>query len=153
MREHVFGRTRCDHFACFEGDEFVTDFTQQRHVVFDDDERASRPSLHVAQDGHQRFDFALGQAGGGLVEQNDRRVSGDDAGELHDATGTGREFTDGHVAPPFQSELGDEFVDAGGMAGQSPVDELAVQRLKKRRLALRDMIARLELETEPDEPA
>ena len=39
------------------------------------------------------------------------------------------------------------------MAGQSPVDELAVQRLMKRRLALRDMIARLELETEPDEPA
>lgn len=39
------------------------------------------------------------------------------------------------------------------MAEQVPVDELAVQRLKKRRLALRDMIARLELETQPDEPA
>lgn len=39
------------------------------------------------------------------------------------------------------------------LAGQAPVDELGVQRLKKRRLALRDMIARLEAETEPDEPA
>ena len=39
------------------------------------------------------------------------------------------------------------------MAGQALVDELAVQRLKKRRLALRDMMARLELEIEPDEPA
>ncbi|MFG6414650.1 YdcH family protein [Roseateles sp. DC23W] len=39
------------------------------------------------------------------------------------------------------------------LADQAPVDELAVQRLKKRRLALRDMIARLELETTPDEPA
>jgi hypothetical protein len=36
---------------------------------------------------------------------------------------------------------------------QQPLDELALQRLKKRRLALRDMIARLEAVTEPDEPA
>lgn len=36
---------------------------------------------------------------------------------------------------------------------QPPLDELALQRLKKRRLALRDLIARLELEVEPDEPA
>ncbi|MCY4754693.1 YdcH family protein [Pelomonas aquatica] len=36
---------------------------------------------------------------------------------------------------------------------QSPVDELALQRLKKRRLALRDMIARLETTTEPDDRA
>jgi hypothetical protein len=39
------------------------------------------------------------------------------------------------------------------LAEQAPVDELGVQRLKKRRLALRDMIARLEAETQPDEPA
>jgi hypothetical protein len=36
---------------------------------------------------------------------------------------------------------------------QPPVDELALQRLKKRRLALRDMIARLEASTEPDDLA
>lgn len=34
-----------------------------------------------------------------------------------------------------------------------PVDELTLRRLKKRRLALRDQIARLELENDPDEPA
>ncbi|MDR7331465.1 YdcH family protein [Roseateles asaccharophilus] len=39
------------------------------------------------------------------------------------------------------------------MAEQAPVDELALQRLKKRRLALRDMIARLEVTTEPDDRA
>lgn len=39
------------------------------------------------------------------------------------------------------------------LAEQSPVDELALQRLKKRRLALRDMIARLEATTEPDDLA
>lgn len=36
---------------------------------------------------------------------------------------------------------------------QSPVDELMMRRLKKRRLALRDQIARLELAIDPKEPA
>ena len=34
-----------------------------------------------------------------------------------------------------------------------PVDELLLRRLKKRRLALRDQIARLERELDPREPA
>jgi len=38
-------------------------------------------------------------------------------------------------------------------AEQSPVDELMLRRLKKRRLALRDQIARLELVLDPKEPA
>ena len=36
---------------------------------------------------------------------------------------------------------------------QTPLDELALQRLKKRRLALRDMIIRLEASTAPDDLA
>ncbi|HNE61383.1 MAG: YdcH family protein [Rubrivivax sp.] len=39
------------------------------------------------------------------------------------------------------------------LAGQAPLDELMLQRLKKRRLALRDAIARLQAQLEPDEPA
>lgn len=35
----------------------------------------------------------------------------------------------------------------------APVDELMIRRLKKRRLALRDEIARVERELQPDEPA
>ena len=35
----------------------------------------------------------------------------------------------------------------------APVDELALRRLKKRRLALRDRIARLEAEIDPPQPA
>ena len=35
----------------------------------------------------------------------------------------------------------------------SPTDELLVRRLKKRRLALRDQISRLELSLDPKEPA
>lgn len=38
-------------------------------------------------------------------------------------------------------------------AEQVPVDELMLRRLKKRRLALRDEIARLELKLDPKEPA
>lgn len=34
-----------------------------------------------------------------------------------------------------------------------PLDELALRRLKKRRLLLRDQIARLELALQPPEPA
>lgn len=39
------------------------------------------------------------------------------------------------------------------MAVQPVVDELLLRRLKKRRLALRDQIARLEIELDPKEPA
>jgi hypothetical protein len=39
------------------------------------------------------------------------------------------------------------------MAVQSPIDELVLRRLKKRRLSLRDQIVRLETELDPPEPA
>jgi len=38
-------------------------------------------------------------------------------------------------------------------SGDAPVDELLLRRLKKRRLALRDEIARVERELDPSEPA
>ena len=39
------------------------------------------------------------------------------------------------------------------IAAQPVTDELLLRRMKKRRLALRDQIARLELELDPKEPA
>lgn len=45
----------------------------------------------------------------------------------------------------------DAMIDRAGE--QAPVDELMLRRLKKRRLALRDEIARLELALDPKEPA
>ncbi len=45
----------------------------------------------------------------------------------------------------------DALIDRAGV--QSPVDQLLLQRLKKRRLALRDLVARLERQLEPKEPA
>ncbi len=45
----------------------------------------------------------------------------------------------------------DELIDRA--AHERPGDELVVRRLKKRRLLLRDQIARLEATLEPPEPA
>jgi hypothetical protein len=54
-------------------------------------------------------------------------------------------------------ELRMEHADLDGLidraAEQMPADDLALRRLKKRRLALRDQIARLEATLEPPEPA
>jgi hypothetical protein len=45
----------------------------------------------------------------------------------------------------------DSLID--NMAVDSPIDELVMRRLKKRRLVLRDQIVRLETELDPPEPA
>ena len=45
----------------------------------------------------------------------------------------------------------DALIDRAGE--QQPVDELMMRRLKKKRLLLRDQIARLELKLDPKEPA
>jgi hypothetical protein len=47
----------------------------------------------------------------------------------------------------------DDLIDRNADAGDRPGDELAIRRLKKRRLLLRDQIARLEAELEPPTPA
>lgn len=38
-------------------------------------------------------------------------------------------------------------------ADEGPIDDLMLRRLKKRRLALKDQISRLEIELDPPEPA
>ena len=45
----------------------------------------------------------------------------------------------------------DSLIDR--LADEAPIDDLAVRRLKKRRLLLRDQIARLEAQVDPPEPA
>ena len=45
----------------------------------------------------------------------------------------------------------DSLIDRA--TAQAPADDLAFRRLKKRRLLLRDQIARLEAELDPPEPA
>ena len=54
-------------------------------------------------------------------------------------------------------ELRMEHADLDAMidraSGQTPIDELMMRRLKKRRLALRDEVARIERDLIPDVPA
>lgn len=45
----------------------------------------------------------------------------------------------------------DALIDRTG--NETPIDELMMRRLKKRRLGLRDEIARIERELTPNEPA
>jgi len=45
----------------------------------------------------------------------------------------------------------DSLIDRSAVDAQA--DDLVLRRLKKRRLALRDQIARLEVELDPPEPA
>jgi hypothetical protein len=62
-----------------------------------------------------------------------------------------------HSLPRRLIELRIEHADLDSLIEQAvsehPTDDLAVRRLKKRRLALRDMITRLEAELDPPEPA
>jgi hypothetical protein len=62
-----------------------------------------------------------------------------------------------HSLPRRLIELRMEHADLDSLidlsAHQIPADELAVRRLKKRRLALRDVIAQLEAELDPKQPA
>ena len=46
----------------------------------------------------------------------------------------------------------DELIDRNA-GDERPGDDLAIRRLKKRRLLLRDQIARLEAELDPPQPA
>ena len=62
-----------------------------------------------------------------------------------------------HSPPRRLIELRIEHADLDSLIDQAaatrPEDELSMRRLKKRRLLLRDQIARLEAELDPPEPA
>ena len=62
-----------------------------------------------------------------------------------------------HSLPRRLIELRIEHADLDSlidrMAEQTPLDDLALRRLKKRRLLLRDQIASLEAKLNPPEPA
>ncbi len=73
--------------------------------------------------------------------------------------GSSRESMDDNLHSPHRRliELRIEHADLDNLIDRAvadhPDDELALRRLKKRRLLLRDQIARLENEVDPPEPA
>ena len=62
-----------------------------------------------------------------------------------------------HSLPRLLIELRIEHADLDGLIDQAtlslPEDELMLRRLKKRRLALKDQLSRLEAELDPPQPA
>jgi hypothetical protein len=62
-----------------------------------------------------------------------------------------------HSLPRLLIELRIEHADLDGLIDQAtlslPEDELMLRRLKKRRLALKDQISRIEAELDPPQPA
>jgi len=62
-----------------------------------------------------------------------------------------------HSLPRRLIELRIEHADLDSLIDQAvadrPLDDLALRRLKKRRLLLRDQISRIEAELDPPEPA
>ena len=68
-------------------------------------------------------------------------------------------FLDSNLHSPERRliELRMEHADLDAMidrlSQEAPLDELMIRRLKKRRLVLRDQIARLEIALDPKEPA
>lgn len=75
------------------------------------------------------------------------------------ASRTPEVFLDSNLHSPERRliELRMEHADLDAMidrlSHETPLDELMVRRLKKRRLGLRDQIARMELALDPKEPA
>jgi len=57
------------------------------------------------------------------------------------------------INPPATTLLTTVSAAIGAAAHAVPADDLALRRLKKRRLLLRDQIARLEMSLQPPEPA
>jgi hypothetical protein len=96
-----------------------------------------------------------------------RRCLGVSERIIERTVGTAAAFNHGLLAFPLETNLHspqrrlielqmehsdlDALIDHRGE--DAPVDELMMRRLKKRRLALRDDIARLQSALQPDEPA
>jgi len=57
------------------------------------------------------------------------------------------------INPPVTTSLTTVSTATGMAAHAMPADDLALRRLKRRRLLLRDQIARLEMTLQPPEPA
>jgi hypothetical protein len=77
----------------------------------------------------------------------------------HYKLGPNRPFMENDLHSPARRliELRIEHADLDSLIDRAvedhPLDDLMLRRLKKRRLALRDQIARLEVELDPPEPA
>jgi hypothetical protein len=81
-----------DHLARFEAVDAVADRHHHRHVVLDDQDRGAELALDRLDQRAERLRLLLGDARGGLVEQDEARVEREERAELHDAPRPGRQL-------------------------------------------------------------
>ena len=91
-----------DHGAGFEAVDAVADGQDHGQVVLDDDQGGIEFGLHPLDQRSEGLGLALGHAGGGLVQTDDRRRGGQKGGQFDDASGAGREL--GHEAVGVTTE-------------------------------------------------
>ena len=92
----------------------VADAHDQRHVVLDDRASAAPSSRRISLDQRaERLGLALRDAGGRLVEAQHARVEREQAGELDDPAGAGRQVGDAAVGVAAEPEEADQLVGLG----------------------------------------
>ncbi|MCO5316818.1 MAG: hypothetical protein M9942_00100 [Microthrixaceae bacterium] len=102
--EYVRGCALDDHLAQFHGDQPVTEARQQGHVVFDHEHAHAGLVADLAQQWAEGLGLALRHSGRRLVEAHHEWFLGEQAGELHDPAGTGRQGRGRGVRVGLQSE-------------------------------------------------
>ena len=109
----------------------------ERDVVLDDDQAGAGVVADPAQERGERFGLALGDAAGRFVEEDHRGPMGEQARQVDDATGAGRELTDELRRVGVQAEQLDELGHPGVDVG------LAVERPRQAQRG-RDRVAHLD---------
>ena len=109
--QHGAGLAVGDDPALVHGHQPVGDGGDERHVVLDHEEGRPEPLADAQQQRAERLGLALGDAARRLVEQHDRRAVGDDAGQVDDAAGAGRQLAHELRPEGAEAEQLDELVD------------------------------------------
>ena len=110
---HLVGRALGDDRAGLEAVDAVADRHHERHVVLDDEQRRAELGLDAGDERGERLGLALGDAGGGLVEADDPGLEGEDARQLADAAGAGRQRADEVVGEAAEAQVVDEVPGPG----------------------------------------
>ena len=83
----------------------------EMHVVIDDDQR--RRLVDPLDDGDEPVGLGIGEAGRGLVEQNEPRLVGENGADLHQLALPVRELAHQPAGDAVEFKLGDDLLDRG----------------------------------------
>ena len=101
---HLVGRARRHHRAGLHHHHLGAQLEHQGHVVLDQHDGGVGHLVQPAQQGDERLRLALGDAGGGLVEQQQPGSGQHDRGQVDHPPGAGGQLGDAVVAEPLDPE-------------------------------------------------